>query len=98
MKKQIKKVIQISGNYTNETTEVIAKITSLCRKYKISIDDMQMDTFGQEKYYAKIFSSFLPGEEHIFWDELAEISVNSGIDLNMIIKEEYYSGFTDYSR
>jgi len=89
MKIQIKKIVHLSGYYTIETTEVISAITSLCRKYKISIDDINMTVCDQEKYYAMISSFYFPKEEHIFWNELYQLA---GVhDANIILenKEDY---------
>ena len=96
MRKQSKKILHFSGYYTAETTEIIANLTSLCRKHKVSIDDINMTTFEQKKYYAMISSSHFPHRDHLFWNELFNIADDHNIILSLADKEEYEGGITGY--
>ncbi|EKE04377.1 MAG: hypothetical protein ACD_20C00085G0034 [uncultured bacterium] len=88
MKRQTKRIVHLSGNYTVDTTEVISDITSLCRMHKISIDDINMTTFDKNKYYAMISSCYFPDNDHLFWNELFQVTSERNVNVNLSDKED----------
>lgn len=95
MRKLIKKVIHFSGDYSPETTEIIADVASLCRKHKVSIDDINMTTFEKKNYYAMISSCYFPHHDHVFWNDLFKIATEHDIEVSLSDKEEYENGIAD---
>ncbi|MCK7470057.1 MAG: hypothetical protein MZU95_04060 [Desulfomicrobium escambiense] len=88
MKAKNSKIIHLSGDNAINSSQLIAKVTSLCAKHKVSVDDIKMMNLEHKAFYAMISGKSFPDKTLSFWDELFKIAEELNVKARLDKMEE----------